>query len=77
MNKTKLVKWLWYAGTVACAVIALWTLNYIGFLAMESARTYANLPIIKERYHWMLAVLAVSVIGGVGCFIKARRTRGS
>ena len=68
-------KVLWYAGMVICAVIAFWSLNYVGFLAMESGRTYANLTVIRERYHLMLAVLLVSILGAIICFVKARRSR--
>jgi len=75
MNKTKRIKVIWYVAAVICIAIALWSINYIGFLAMESARTYANQSVIQERYHMMLFVLVGSVIGSIGCFVKARRTK--
>ena len=66
---------LWYAGMTLCIAIALWSVNYVLFLTMESARTYANLPAIQQRYYAMLIVLAASVVGTIACFVKARRTK--
>lgn len=73
MRTVKLPRWVWYLAAVFCIGVALWTINYILFLAMESARTYANLPVIEERYHQMLVVLAVSVVGAIVCFFKGRK----
>jgi len=73
MDRKKRKKVLWYMGMALCIVIALWSVNYILFLAMESARTYANLAVIKERYYLLIGILAISIISGVICFVKARR----
>lgn len=75
MNKPNRAKVLWYAGMGLCIALMLWSANYIFFLAMESARTQANLPAIKERYYIMLVVLGLSIVGAIVCFIKARRAR--
>ena len=73
MNNAKLAKALWYGGVAVCIAVTLWAGNYIFFLAMESARTYANVPAIAQRYNVMLAVLAVSAVGAIVCFVIARR----
>jgi hypothetical protein len=73
MNKITRAKVLWYAGMALCTALALWSANYIFFLAMESARTQANLPAIKERYYVMLVVLAIGIVGAIVCFVGARR----
>ena len=74
MNNTNIAKVLWYGAVAACIAVALWAGNYVFFLAMESARTQANMPAIEQRYHMMLAVLAVSIVGAIVCFVMARRT---
>ena len=65
--------WLWYTATATLVAVALYAINYILFLAMESARTHANLPAIREKYHWALVVLIVSLACALYCFIKGRR----
>jgi hypothetical protein len=32
------------------------------------------MPAIEQRYHMMLAVLAISIVGAIVCFVMARRT---
>lgn len=73
MNNTHVAKFLWYGAVVACIAVALWAGNYVFFLAMESARTQANMPAIEQRYQMMLAVLAISAIGAIVCFVMGRR----
>lgn len=74
MNNAHVAKFLWYGAVAACIAAALWAGNYVVFIAMESARTQANMPAIEQRYHMMLAVLAISIVGAIVCFVMARRT---
>jgi hypothetical protein len=67
------MKWLWYASSAISFGAALWLANYILFLAMMSARTYADQPLIEQRYHVALVGLAVCGVAAVICFVKARR----
>jgi hypothetical protein len=69
----KLAKTLWYGAVIVWVIVATWAGNYVFFLAMESARTSANVPTIEQRYHAMLAVLAISIIAAIVCFVMARR----
>jgi uncharacterized membrane protein YhaH (DUF805 family) len=51
--------WLSVVVALLCGIATLFTLNRILFLAMESARTYANQELIRSRYHDALIVLAI------------------
>lgn len=75
MSKPTRAKALWYAGMVLCIALILWSANYIFFLAMDSARTQADLPAIKERYYMILVILGLSIVGAIVCFVGARRSR--
>jgi uncharacterized membrane protein YhaH (DUF805 family) len=55
--------WLGMATALICTVAGLFTLNRILFLAMESARTYANHELIRSRYHEALIILAMVALG--------------
>jgi hypothetical protein len=62
--------WLSVAVAVVCSAATLFTLNRILFLAMESARTYANQELIRSRYHDALIFLAIFVfVFGYSVFI--------
>jgi NO-binding membrane sensor protein with MHYT domain len=75
MTTAKHKKWGWYVAGALLSAFSLWCVNFILFLAMESARTYADLPAIEQRYHITLALLLSSVVGAVVCFIVGRRVR--
>jgi uncharacterized integral membrane protein len=60
---------------VVLIVAALLCLNLILFLAMESARTYADVAAIRLRYHVALALFVSFVVGAILCFIFAFRIK--
>lgn len=62
MKIRKLKFWGGVTAALLCVGASLFLLNRILFLAMESARTYANQGAIRQSYHEALLLLGVVVV---------------